>query len=366
MSIQLPKDFKLISKFLAGSHLYGTNTPDSDTDTRGVFIPPKEYFLGFAKRAERFSDKVTDIEYHNIQHFFKLALKCNPNIIEFLFIPSEQMITSSKEWEIIIENKDLFLSNKAKYTFTGYAFSQMKRIKNHRAWLLNPPKKKPEREDFGLPPYKSLLSRDKIGAFNEIIANYLKQIGAYHDLKDNLLEMEEVHNYKAIIENTSKLDFKAIGTIVPISDNIMQALEKEKAYSSSLMHWTQYQNWLKNRNPARAKLEAKFGFDSKHFLHLARLMSEAKELLTTGKIIFPRPDREYLLDIKNGVYTFEHLLEKFDKINDEMEEIQKSSILPKKPQINKADDLCIKIVDRYLESKTSQTSSDRKTESHGS
>jgi len=346
--IQLPKGFKLLSKFRAGSHLYGTNTPDSDIDTRGVFVSPKEYFLGFARRAERFSDKITDTEYHSIQHFFKLALKCNPNIIEYFFIPDLQMISSSKQWDLIVENRDLFISSKAKYTFTGYAFSQMKRIKNHRAWLLTPPKKKPEREDFGLPPHKSLLLKDKIGAFNEIIANYLKQIGAYHDLKDNLLEMEEVHNYKAIVENTSKLDFKAIGTIVPLSDNIMYALEKEKAYSSALMHWTQYQNWLKNRNPARAKLEANFGFDTKHFLHLARLMTEAKELMTTNKITFPRPDREYLLAIKNGLYTYEQAMEKFEKINDEMEEIYNNSILPKKPQLNKADDLCVKIVEEYL------------------
>ena len=348
MSIKLPKGSKLISAFITGSNLYGTNTPDSDIDTRGVFLPPRENVLGFARQAERFSDKVTDTEYYNIKHFFKLALKCNPNIIEYFFIPSSQMIISSKEWDIIIENKDLFISSKAKHTFTGYAFSQMKKIKNHRSWLLTPPKKKPERKDFDLPPHKSLLSRDKIGAFNEIIANYLKQIGTYHELKDSLLEMEEVHNYKAIIENTSKLDFKAIGTIVPLSDNIMYALEREKAYSSALIHWTQYQNWLKNRNPARAKLEAKFNYDTKHAMHLYRLVEECRELLTTGKITLPRPDREHLLAIKNGLYSFEQLMEKFDKVNDELEEIYKNSILPKKPQLIKVDDLCIKIIEQHV------------------
>lgn len=29
-----------------GSHAYGTNTPASDEDFKGVAIPPKEYFLG--------------------------------------------------------------------------------------------------------------------------------------------------------------------------------------------------------------------------------------------------------------------------------------------------------------------------------
>ncbi len=348
MSIKMPKGFKLISRFRAGSHLYGTNTPDSDIDTRGVFIPSIEYFLGVAQRTTGYRDKITDTEYHELSHFFKLALKCNPNIIEYFFIPTSQMITSSKEWDLIVENKDLFLSSKAKHTFTGYAFSQMKRIKNHRAWLLTPPKKKPERKDFDLPPHKSLLSRDKIGAFNEIIANYLKQIGAYHELKDNLLEMEEVHNYKAIVENTSKLDYKAVGTIVPLSDNIMYALEREKAYSSALMHWTQYQNWLKNRNPARAKLEAKYKYDTKMALHCFRLMSEGEELLNKGTITFPRPDGELLLEIKNGKYKYNELIEKLENMESFFEELYTKSSLPKKPQLNKANDLCVKIVRQYI------------------
>ena len=29
-----------------GSHAYGTNTPESDEDYRGVCIPPPEYYLG--------------------------------------------------------------------------------------------------------------------------------------------------------------------------------------------------------------------------------------------------------------------------------------------------------------------------------
>ncbi len=349
MSIQLPKGSKLISAFLTGSHLYGTNTPDSDVDTRGVFVLPKDYMLGFFKYCFKVEDKVTDTVYHEMKSFFKFALKCNPNIIEFLFIPSEQMINSSPEWEMIVENRDLFLSNKVKNTFSGYAFAQMKRIKHHRAWLLNPPKKKPVREDFGLPSNdRSLLSKSKIGAFNEIIATYLQQIGSYHILKDELFELNKTHNYKAIIKNITNLNFDAVKEIAPFNDNIMQALEKEKAYGSALVQWQNYQNWLKNRNPYRAKLEAKFGYDTKHGLHLYRLVDECQELMTTGKITFPRPDREHLLAIKNGIYTFEQLLEKFEKVNDELEEIQKQSILLDNPQTMKIDEMCIKINEKYL------------------
>ncbi len=352
MSIQLPKGSKLLASFLTGSHLYGTNTKDSDVDTRGVFLLPTEYILGFFRNCFKIEDKITDTVYHEMKSFFKFAIKSNPNIIEFLFIPSDKMLKSSPVWEMIVENRDLFLSNKAKNTFSGYAFAQMKRIKHHRAWLLHPPKKKPVREDFGMPSNdRSLLSKEKIGAFNEIIAAYLQQIGRYHSLKDELYELNKTHNYKAIIKNINELDFNALKEIAPFNDNIMQALEKEKAYTNALTQWQHYQNWLKNRNPFRAKLEAKFGYDTKHGLHLYRLVDECRELMTTGKITFPRPDREHLLAIKDGIYTFEQLLEKFEKVNNELEEIQRHSILPDKPQVTKIDDMCIKITKEHLNGK---------------
>lgn len=352
MSIQLPKGSNLIASFLTGSHLYGTNTPDSDVDTRGIFLLPKNYILGFFRNCFKVEDKETDTMYHEMKSFFKFAIKCNPNIIEYLFIPSKQMITSSPEWEMIVENRDLFLSNKAKNTFSGYAFAQMKRIKHHRAWLLHPPKKKPVREDFGMDSNdKSYLSKSQIGAFNEIIATYLQQIGSYHILKDQLFELNKTHNYKAIIKNTTNLDFDAIRKIAPFDDNIMQALEKEKAYGSALVQWQHYQNWLKYRNPFRAKLEAKFGYDTKHGLHLYRLVDECRELMTTGNITFPRPDSEHLLAIKDGIYTFDQLMEKFEKVNDELEEILKNSILPDNPQVNKIDEICIEITKEHLNNK---------------
>ena len=38
---------RLILLALAGSQAYGTSTPQSDFDYKGVFIAPKEYYLGF-------------------------------------------------------------------------------------------------------------------------------------------------------------------------------------------------------------------------------------------------------------------------------------------------------------------------------
>ena len=341
-------NFKTIFKFIAGSNLYGTSTKDSDIDTRGVFIPPENYFYGFLHRIEQTQDKKRDIEYHEIRKFLILALDNNPNIIEYLFVPKDKWIIATDEWKKIIDNTQYFVSKKSRYTFSGYAYEQLRRIKRHRGWLLNPPKKKPKRVDYGLPEHRSTLSKEQIGAFNALLAIYLEEIRSFHKLKEQILEMEETHNFKTMCKQIKKPDLSAIKAIIPISDNFLEALEKEKAYMNSKREWDQYQEWKKNRNPKRAELERKFGYDCKHGSHLWRLMGEGRELLKTGHLTFPRPDKEDLLSIRNGGLKYEELLVRvgyFDKMFDRWYD---ESPLPREPNREKIDKLCIELVKKYL------------------
>ena len=135
---------------------------------------------------------------------------------------------------------------------------------------------------------------------------------------------------------------------MPISDNIVEALDREKKYLNAINQWNSYQNWKKNRNPERALLENKFGYDTKHASHLFRLITEGKELLTKGFITFPRPDSKLLLDIKNGKWKFDELLDRTENYEKEFEIFYKNSILPNKPNRNKIDELCINLVKGHL------------------
>jgi len=341
----LPKGSVLVSKFITGSRLYGTNTPESDTDIRGVFIAPKEYYFGF-KIIEQCRSSEADTELLEIRKFMMLCANNNPNIIEFLFVPV--LIETSPEWNKIIENRSSFVSKKVKHTFMGYAFSQLKRIKSHRSWLLNPPKKKPERKDFDLPEDRSLISGDQIGAFNEIISNYLEQVGDFHELRDQLIEMNEKHNYKAIIKNIENLNFNSVKDISGLSDNLLYALAKEKAYEQACRHFKQYENWKNTRNPARAKLEEKFGYDTKHASHLYRLVSECKDLLQTGNLTFPLPNAEHIKNIKEGHFTYEKVVDDFEKEEKEVEGIYEASSLPRSANMIKIENLCMNIVQSSL------------------
>jgi len=343
----LPEKFKLIFETVAGSYLYGTNTPSSDLDIRGVFIPTEDYFLGLNK-VEQYENKKDDITYWEIKKFLRLALDCNPNIIELLFIPDNQIIRSTKEWESIIENRQYFLSKKARWTFSGYAFSQLNRIKKHRQWLLNPPKEQPKREDFKLPKNRSLVPKEQLGAFNKLLSMYLEEIKQFHPLKEQLDEMTETRDFLGIIQSMKEIDISVVRNIMPVSDNLLEVLDKEKRFAQAQREWSQYQNWKKSRNPERAMLEEKYGFDTKHGGHLYRLLTEGEELMTLGRITFPRPDAEFILKIRNGEYDYEDLLDIVGDIDKTFENLYENSNLPYTSNKKKIDGLCVKIVKNYL------------------
>lgn len=306
MSIILNKKFKLIFSAITGSHLYGTALPDSDEDIRGVFIPTEEFYLGFLNKVEQVESKKPDMVYWEISKFFKLCLDSNPNIVELLFIPEEYIINSSSQWSTILDNKNLFLSTKAKHTFSGYAVSQLHRIKQHREWLLNPPKTKPSRGDFGLPE-SNVVTKDQINAYDELVS---------------------------------------MGTPLKLTDNVLEALHKEKAYINAMRRWNNYKEWEKNRNQSRALLEKQFGYDTKHASHLVRLLDEGKELITSGKITFPRPNSEELLSIRNGAYNYDELMDRVGGSDGtEIDNfLSVDSVLPHSPNRKKADELCITLI----------------------
>ncbi len=298
-------DKHTIFKCIAGSHAYGTNTESSDLDQRGVAIPSQEYFIGYLHNFEQHEDKVNDITIWSLQKFMRLAANNNPNIIELLFIPRKFWIVSTPYWEEIVKHRDLFMSKKVRYTFTGYAYSQLKRIKTHRGFLLKGKMEEPKRLDFNLPKNPRLSK---------------EQINAVLSLPD------------WVIINDHRNETK-----------------RERLYRDRKREWDQWNQWHKNRNKERAELEEKYKFDVKHASHLVRLIFQGKEALTTGHITLPRPEAPLLLDIRNGRVSYEDLLKLVGDFDKEFDELYKTSPLPREPNRNAIEKLTIDIIERFLE-----------------
>jgi uncharacterized protein len=310
-------DNRTILKVKHGSHAYGTNTPTSDLDVKGVAIEPMTHQLGFLHTFEQHEkmggkDGDLDLVIYSLKKFAKLAADCNPNIIEVLHVDESDVLFADEFGERLREIGDSFLSKKAKFTFAGYAHAQLKRIKTHRAWLLDPPKVKPTREEFKLSTTFK-VQKSELGAFD------------------------------AAIEQ---------GVEMNLSKEVLTLFTREKQYQSALTHWDQYQNWVATRNPARAELEAKYGYDTKHGMHLLRLMRMCKEILVEGKVRVKRPDAEELLRVRYGLFSYDELIEQAERLETECDALyETSTVLPREPDRVKLDQFIVDLTLDYVKEK---------------
>lgn len=149
---QLPEEWKLFET-VAGSHAYGTNTPESDVDVRGVFQMPIRDLVALNRVHDRAADESSDTEFHELEKFFHELVKCGPNVLELLWMPEDCVRLVTPKMQRIIDSRDLFISQKCFHSFQGYAHAQIKRAKGQNKWV-----NKGSRQQSGIKKLQDLLS----------------------------------------------------------------------------------------------------------------------------------------------------------------------------------------------------------------
>jgi hypothetical protein len=77
----------------------------------------------------------------------------------------------------------------------------------------------------------------------------------------------------------------------------------------------------------RPEIEQQFGYDAKAAMHALRLLYECRELVSTGNLTLPRPERDLLIRVRTGKYDVDKVIEMSRGLVVECNEAAKNSPL---------------------------------------
>lgn len=118
-----------------GSITHGTYRPSKhpnsidDKDLIGVYIASPEHYLGFGRKdTYEKTYKEWDCVFYEFRKMLHLLKKSNPNVLSCLWLPEKHVIHWSPLWQVVLDNRQYFVSKQAYHAFSGYAHSQFKRM----------------------------------------------------------------------------------------------------------------------------------------------------------------------------------------------------------------------------------------------
>jgi predicted nucleotidyltransferase len=133
----------LIYRVVVGSRAFGLADESSDSDEKGIFLPPADWHWSLQplpeqvefKRAndgrildQHSRDPADDVCWWEIEKFVRLALKSNPSALEVLFVPEDCVLHLTTLGKELREMRSKFLSKHLYKTYSGYVLSQFKRM----------------------------------------------------------------------------------------------------------------------------------------------------------------------------------------------------------------------------------------------
>lgn len=304
-----------------GSHLYGTQTPESDIDYKSVFVPDaRSILLQRAKRStnnhrpkgdgeKNYAGEV-DEEGFSVQRYLQLVSEGQTVALDVLFAPEwAEVEPASIEWRQIVRNRDRFLTRKAS-AFVGYARTQANKygIKGSR---VSAGRKALEALEAGMAAYGTAAKLSSMEAeIRSITTAHPEHIGLVQDPTphDPPLLMWEVCNRKM-----------PFGASIKSARDVMARIVDEYGRRALMA-------------------ESQQGVDWKALSHAVRVGRQAIELLTTCHITFPRPDAAELIAIKTGQLLYQDVASTIETLLEEVERASERSTLPDAPDTDWIDD----------------------------
>lgn len=369
MNLEILKNSdRIIFEVIGGSHAYGTNTPTSDKDIRGFYINPPSEYATLSEPAGQISDNKQDITYYSLKRAFELLITANPNMIELLWMPEDCIQIKKPAMDILIANRDLFISKKCFHTHSGYAYAQIDKAKGSNKKVHNPqPAERPKKEDFCWIILDSrLINTDILLNFSRDvrhticytpsrpipIKNLSVPLSQFHCARlEQCSHVYRLYHYGEEAKGVFRGDDMLVCESIPIDDEVKKfwglLIYNQDLYEKAIRDWHSYWDWMKNRNEARwiDQEKGKLNYDQKNMMHCMRLLISGENILRHGFPIvrFDGEQKEYLMKIRSGDYQYDELMAEVETRMATLKELYDTSAIPHSVNMSKIEDLYQKI-----------------------
>ena len=311
---------KLVYLSKSGSHLFGTATPKSDLDVKGLFLPsrqslylqnaPQQFSQNTNDSSAKNSSDDVDVTVWSVQFWLKLLAKGDINAVSLLFAHTNP--------DAILEGTDtVFLE-------------QLKK--------LDP---------------KKLLIRNLSGmmgfAYNQAIKYTAKgkHLKAVQIAITVLSEASQglIRDVADVI--VTQVADESMARVQVGSKGIQQLvlLEKMFDFTASTTWALEPLREVEARYGKRAKLALEEGVDFKAFSHSLRVLEEIRLLHTTGEIVYPHTGdfAKLMRDAKLGSLEYNVLIEALDLKLEEARAAEVSSVLAAEVDPSYADSFLLSL-----------------------
>ncbi len=363
---QLRNSGMIIFEGIVGSQSYGIATPTSDVDKKGVFIQDQDSILGFGY-VDQINDDKNDQTFYEIRRFLQLIGQNNPNILELLNLPEDCVIYKDSVFDLVIQNKEKFISKACRNSFGGYAVEQIKKARGLNKKIVNPVD--PQRKGVLDFCYVATAEGSSVSV-NEYLAEYgMKQefcglvsldhmryvYAVYYDKLAHLeskgakMGVCSSNLFKGIVQDEINSNDISLSSVPKGMQMEFIMYFNKDGYSTYCREYREYWDWVEKRNEARYNDNANHGkgYDGKNLAHCHRLLDMAIEIGTGRGINVRRSNREELLSIRRGEYDYDTLVQEAENKIKIMDEVFEKCNLPDSVDRNFLNDILLKIRKEY-------------------
>ena len=333
----------------SGSHLYGTSTPESDRDYKGVFLPSRESLLlqnkcnsitySTSDDENKNSESDIDVELYSLQYFLQLVGKGETNGLDLLYSQTNRDAVLYHHIKLDINEPMRLFNPMDANAYIGFAIGQSQKyglkgtrlsvIKNIFMWLIDnnfmTEIRTPHGEnDLNLVKVKDNISDDVLKRIYDI--NFYT---TFQDLKNHLLtrgkrisqKLETIAN--KIVKEYGHKSFCFIDNkqeqpaLVVCGKNHQLDITIGEFYNRIKREYNRY-------GKRSEKAMESGGVDWKSLSHAVRVLYQMKELILTGWITFPLQQANYIMDVKMGERPFDEVEKHIMKEIDEIDKIRKT------------------------------------------